>query len=382
MIYKEKVLLGLSGGVDSAVAAYLLKEEGYDVTCLFMRNWDSALNNDQLGNPTVNDEICSQEKDYLDALSVAEALNIPLIRVDYIKEYWDNVFQNFIDEYSKGRTPNPDILCNKYIKFDAFLNYAMENGYDKIATGHYCDTYEYNGKVVIKKAIDNNKDQSYFLSQISSFAIEKTIFPLAKVTKDVVREIALKINLKIAKKKDSTGVCFIGERNFRQFLNNYIPMKKGNIIDVDTNEIVGIHDGVYFYTIGQRKGFNVGGSKGPYYCVGKNVYKNELYLTSSNYLLESNSCLVTDFNKQIDIDLNGLKCFAKFRYRQQDNQVLVEVLNDKTLKLVYPQKVASVSVGQQAVLYLENGVMIGGGIIENTYIDDIDINDIISEKIK
>ena len=247
-----KVLVGLSGGVDSAVAAHELKEAGYDVTCCFMRNWDSVLNNDTLGNNTLNNDICPQEEDYNDAKKVADRLGLQLLRSDYIEEYWNYVFRNFIDEYEKGRTPNPDILCNKYIKFDYFLKFAKDKGFDYIATGHYFKAVETDGVRHYYKALDLNKDQSYFLAQVNKQALDQTLFPLADITKDEVRSIAHKLDLNVADKKDSTGICFIGERNFREFLKNYIPMKKGKIIDIDTLETIGEHDGVYYYTIGQR----------------------------------------------------------------------------------------------------------------------------------
>ena len=373
-----KVLVGLSGGVDSAVAAYLLKEQGYDVECCFMRNWDSALNNDTLGNPTLNDDICPQEKDYNDAKKVAEKLGLKLHRVDYIKEYWDDVFENFISEYKEGRTPNPDILCNKYIKFDAFLNYAKANGYDKMATGHYAKNVIYKNEELIGKAHDLNKDQSYFLAQVSKEAIEFTLFPLGEIDKPQVRRIAHELD--IADKKDSTGVCFIGERNFREFLKNYIPMKEGNIIDIETKEVIGRHDGVYYYTIGQRKGFKVGGSRGPYFCVGKNVYKNELYLATKNdhEWLYSDSCHVKDFNFMFRPETGVFKATAKFRYRQCDNNVTVRIIDDTNIMIEFDEHIKAVTKGQQAVVYMGD-VMIGGGVIDEVYLNGKEKDEILKE---
>ncbi|MDY3091799.1 MAG: tRNA 2-thiouridine(34) synthase MnmA [Erysipelotrichaceae bacterium] len=375
-----KVLVGLSGGVDSAVAAYLLKEQGYDVECCFMRNWDSALNNDTLGNPTLNDDICPQEKDYNDAKKVAEKLGLKLHRVDYIKEYWDDVFENFISEYKEGRTPNPDILCNKYIKFDAFLNYAKANGYDKMATGHYAKNVIYKNEELIGKAHDLNKDQSYFLAQVSKEAIEFTLFPLGEIDKPQVRRIAHELELDIADKKDSTGVCFIGERNFREFLKNYIPMKEGNIIDIETKEVIGRHDGVYYYTIGQRKGFKVGGSRGPYFCVGKNVYKNELYLATKNdhEWLYSDSCHVKDFNFMFRPETGVFKATAKFRYRQCDNNVTVRIIDDTNIMIEFDEHIKAVTKGQQAVVYMGD-VMIGGGVIDEVYLNGKEKDEILKE---
>ena len=376
-----KVLVGLSGGVDSAVAAYLLKQEGYDVTCCFMRNWDSVLNNDTLGNNTLNNDICPQESDYNDAKSVADKLGLPLLRSDYIEEYWNYVFKNFIDEYERGRTPNPDILCNKYIKFDYFLKFAKDNGFDKIATGHYFKSVYENGKYKYYKALDLNKDQSYFLAQVKSEALDCCLFPLSDITKNRVRDIANELGLSIADKKDSTGICFIGERNFREFLKNYIPMKQGKIIDIDTLEEVGTHDGVYYYTIGQRKGFGVGGNKGPYYCVGKDVKKNILYLTSVNNesYLDSDSALISDINWIEDIDADDdIQC--KFRYRQQDNEVHIHKNDDGTVMLTYPQKIKAVTPGQQAVFY-KNGQLLGGGVIEKTYINGNDVSEWLNNRV-
>ena len=376
-----KVLVGLSGGVDSAVAAYLLKKQGYDVTCCFMRNWDSVLNNDTLGNNTLNNDICPQESDYNDAKNVADKLGLELLRSDYIEEYWNNVFKTFIDEYQKGRTPNPDILCNKYIKFDYFLNYAKEKGFDKIATGHYFKSV-FDGKdYKYYKASDLNKDQSYFLAQVNKEALDYCLFPLADIDKQEVRKIAHDLDLIIADKKDSTGICFIGERNFREFLKNYIPMKKGKIVDIDTLDVIGDHDGVYYYTIGQRKGFKVGGNRGPYYCVGKDVKNNILYLTSVNNdsYLDSDSALIKDINWIENID-NDKDIQCKFRYRQNDNDVHLHKNDDGSVLLTYPQKIKAVTPGQQAVFY-KDGMLLGGGTIENTYINGNDINEWLNSKV-
>lgn len=376
-----KVLVGLSGGVDSAIAAYELKKAGYDVTCCFMRNWDSVLNNDTLGNNTLNNDICPQEEDYNDAKRVADKLGLELLRSDYIEEYWNYVFKNFIEEYEKGRTPNPDILCNKYIKFDYFLSFAKEKGFDYIATGHYFKAVEENGVRHYYKAADLNKDQSYFLAQVSKSALDKSLFPLADINKTDVRRIAHELNLDIADKKDSTGICFIGERNFRQFLKNYIPMKKGKIIDIDTLEVVGEHEGVYYYTIGQRKGFGVGGNKGPYYCVGKDVKKNILYLTSvdNEEYLDSDSCLIEGINWIEDIP-DEMDIEAKFRYRQQDNKVHIKKISETSAILTYPQKIKAVTPGQQAVFY-KDGMLLGGGVIEDTYINGLSVAKMLNDRV-
>lgn len=219
-----KVLLGLSGGVDSAIAAWVLKEQGFDVTCCFMRNWDSFANGDVAGNPDLLNDVCPQEQDYHDAQAVADKLGLTLLRVDFVREYWDDVFSTFLKEYERGRTPNPDILCNQFIKFDAFFNYAMKNGFDAIATGHYCSIQVENDFTWLARAADLNKDQTYFLAQVAKEALAKTMFPLGTLIKPQVRKIAAMLNLdSVMTKKDSTGICFIGERNFRQFLSNYLP---------------------------------------------------------------------------------------------------------------------------------------------------------------
>lgn len=353
-----KVVIGMSGGVDSSVAAYLLKKEGYEVIGLFMRNWDASVNNDILGNPTLNDNICPQEQDYNDALAVSNELGIPLHRIDFVKEYWDYVFTYFLDELKKGRTPNPDIMCNKYIKFDLFIKEAKRLGADYIATGHYArikDGY-------LLRGIDDNKDQTYFLSQLTKEQLKNVLFPVGNIVKDEVRKIADELKLTTAKKKDSTGICFIGERNFKRFLENYLPNKEGDIINIETKQVLGKHIGLMYYTIGQRRGLDVGGTSDKLFVVGKDLNKNILYVCEGedNEYLLSDSCIVEQVN--FNCDLRPTECSAKFRYRQKDNPVSIEYLDNGELLVRY-KNVKSVTPGQACVFYQDEKCL-GGGIIK------------------
>ena len=359
----SKVVIGMSGGVDSSVAAILLKRQGYEVIGLFMRNWDASLNNDILGNPTINNDVCPQEQDYLDALKVCEQIGIPLQRVDFVKEYWDYVFTYFLDELKLGRTPNPDIMCNKYIKFDMFAREAYKLGADYIATGHYARIKD--GKLL--RAVDDNKDQTYFLSQLSNKQLEHVLFPIGDLEKSEVRKIAEEYNLVTARKKDSTGICFIGERNFKGFLQNYLPNQPGDIVDIETNKVLGKHVGLMYYTIGQRRGLNIG-TTDKIFVVGKDMDKNILYIAygEDNPYLVTTSCVVDHIN-WISKD-KPEKCTAKFRYRQKDNDVSLEY-HDDYIVVRYPQGVKAVTPGQACVFY--NGEeCLGGGIIKEVRRDE------------
>ena len=348
----------MSGGVDSSVAAIILKEQGYEVIGMFMRNWDSTMNNDYLGNPNLNEDICPQEKDYNDAKKVCEKLGIPLYRVDFVKEYWDFVFTYFLEELKKGRTPNPDIMCNKYIKFDYFVKEAKNLGCDFVATGHYARLKD--GKLL--RGIDDNKDQTYFLSQLSKEQLTNVLFPIGDLEKSRVREIAQEYDLITATKKDSTGICFIGERNFQNFLKNYLPNQPGDVLDIKTNKVVGCHQGLMYYTIGQRKGLNIGGNKDKMFVVGKNLDKNVLYVAfgDDNDYLKSDSCLVENMN--FISNLRPEIATAKFRYRQKDIDVKIEYLNHNEI-IVHYDDVKAVTPGQACVLYLGDECL-GGGIIK------------------
>lgn len=361
---KKKVVVGMSGGVDSSVSAILLQKQGYEVIGLFMRNWDS-LADGELDGPTTSTGQCPQEADYDDAKAVCDKLGIPLYRKDFVKEYWDYVFTYFLDELKNGRTPNPDIMCNKYIKFDMFAKEARKLGADYIATGHYARMN--NGHLL--RGIDSNKDQTYFLSQVSKEQLENVLFPVGDMEKKDVRKIAEEYDLITAKKKDSTGICFIGERNFKNFLKNYLPNQPGDVINIDTNEVIGKHIGLMNYTIGQRKGLNIGGTKDKMFVVGKDLEKNILYicLGEDNDYLISTSCLVDNINYLGDEKLENVT--AKFRYRQEDIPVHLEWLGNGEVLVRYEQGVKSVTPGQACVFYNKEECL-GGGIIKEVRKND------------
>lgn len=354
-----KVVIGISGGVDSSVAAYLLKKQGYDVIGIFMKNWDDT---DENG-------VCSAEEDYKDAVAVCEKIGIDYYSVNFEKEYYDKVFSYFLDEYKRGRTPNPDIMCNKEIKFKAFLDYAKDLGADLIATGHYARLQKKDGENYLLRAKDLNKDQTYFLSQLSAKQLEDVIFPIGDIDKSKVREIAKEQNLATANKKDSTGICFIGERNFRQFLNNYLPAKPGNIVDTDGN-ILGKHNGLMYHTIGQRRGLGIGGEGEAWFVCAKDLDKNELIVCQgkNNENLFSDKLIASNFSSPLKKPLKKeFDCSAKFRYRQKDIDVHVKFLDKSHVEITY-NHVKAVTPGQAAVLY-DGDICLGSAIIDEVFRD-------------
>ncbi|ALV23154.1 tRNA-specific 2-thiouridylase [Mycoplasma sp. (ex Biomphalaria glabrata)] len=367
----KKVIVGLSGGVDSSVAAMLLIQAGYNVEGLFMRNWDSIVNNDILGNSHLDDFVCPQEEDYRYAQLVAEKLNIKLHRVDFVKEYWNEVFQYFIHEYKKGRTPNPDVLCNKYIKFNHFAHYAFNNlQADYIAMGHYAKTIHEDGRTYLVKPKDANKDQTYFLAGLSEEQICRCLFPLANYHKQEVRVLAKEYQLPTAFRKDSTGVCFIGERDFSKFLKNYVPSQPGSIVDIETNEIVGQHEGVMYYTIGQRKGLGLHGNASAYFVVGKKIEEKILYVAKGtfNKYLKSDAVLLENVSLINHRKLEKMRVEVKFRYRQATIPATIHFLEHHHAKVTY-DKSYSVTPGQFCVFY-DDDRCLGTGIIAKVYSQD------------
>lgn len=362
---KKKVIVGMSGGVDSSVSAYLLKEQGYEVTGLFMKNWEE---DDDTG-------YCSAAKDLADAQAVCDKIGIELKTINFAAEYWDNVFEYFLEEYRAGRTPNPDILCNKEIKFKAFLDYALEDLHaDYIATGHFTRNRlnEETGKYELLRGSDPEKDQSYFLHAVNHKAIGRTLFPVGgMLKKSEVRPLADKLGLKTAEKKDSTGICFIGERKFKEFLSRYLPAKPGVIKTVD-GRVIGKHDGLMYYTLGQRKGLGIGGTRGgngnedPWYVVDKDLKHNVLVVAQGGQhpLLMSSGLIAYKLNW---VDLEPLKqeltCTVKTRYRQKDINCRVIPLYNDQIRIEFDHPVAAVTPGQSAVLY-SGDVCLGGGTIK------------------
>ncbi|MGP4080509.1 tRNA 2-thiouridine(34) synthase MnmA [Pseudalkalibacillus sp. R45] len=353
-----RVVVGMSGGVDSSVAALLLKEQGYDVIGIFMKNWDDT---DENG-------VCTATEDYEDVIRVCNQLGIPYYAVNFEKQYWDKVFSYFLEEYKAGRTPNPDVMCNKEIKFKAFLDHAMSLGADYVATGHYARIGERNGEKVMLRGVDENKDQTYFLNQLSQEQISKVLFPIGEYKKPEIREMAEKANLATAKKKDSTGICFIGERNFKEFLSQYLPAQPGEMQSL-SGEVKGHHDGLMYYTIGQRHGLGIGGDGDPWFVVGKDLEKNVLFVEQGfhNELLYSDKLNATKVSWMTGKGMpDEFKCTAKFRYRQPDRSVTVRKTEDGTYDVIFDEPQRAITPGQ-AVVFYDGDVCLGGGTIDKVY---------------
>lgn len=354
----KTVVVGMSGGVDSSVAALLLKQQGYDVIGLFMNNW----------RETDENGCCTAEQDYTDVRRVCSSIGIPYYTVDFSKEYYDNVFSHFVKEYSLGRTPNPDVLCNREIKFGVFRDYAAKIGADYIATGHYCGITKQNGRTYLSRAADENKDQTYFLNQVTEKQLENVLFPLSDIIdKHAVRKLAQSYGLITAEKKDSTGVCFIGERNFRKFLSQYIPMKEGEIRTLD-GKVVGTHKGVFFYTLGQHKGFGVGGVAGqdnaqPWYIIRKDVKNNVLYVNQGETDELYSPSLVTEKFNFITEPVTSGEVLVRIRHRQPLQKARFSLLPDGGVRVDFDEKQRAVSPGQYCVLY-SGRICLGGGVIK------------------
>ncbi len=355
----KKVILGMSGGVDSSVAALLLKEQGYDVLGLFMKNWDET---DENGD-------CPASKDYEDVQKVCAQLDIPCYSIEFVSEYRDHVFAEFLKQYEAGYTPNPDVLCNREIKFDLFLKKAIEFGCDYLATGHYAqvrprEITAINGATnYLIRGNDPNKDQTYFLTAVRGEVFNKVLFPIGHLPKPEVRELAKKMGLATHAKKDSTGICFIGERKFKSFLNQYVATKPGKIIDLEGN-VIGKHDGIAFHTLGQRKGLGLGGEGEPYFVVAKNIERNELIVTrgSEHPALYAHELVAREVNWFAgEPPMQSFDCTAKSRYRQQDQPCSVNISGDQVF-VRFHEAQRSLTPGQYVVFY-QGDVCLGGGII-------------------
>ena len=349
-----KIIVGMSGGVDSSVAALLLKEQGHDVVGVFMKNWE-----DDDG-----DGVCAAEDDYRDVRSVCDSIGIPYYSVNFAKEYRNRVFSLFLEEYGRGRTPNPDVLCNREIKFKEFLDLALRLGGDRLATGHFVRT---DGEGRLLKGTDSGKDQSYFLYMLKSSQLKRSVFPVGAMTKSEVRSIARERGLRVSEKKDSTGVCFIGERNFRQFLKNYLPARPGDMV-TEQGEIVGRHDGLMYYTIGQRRGLGIGGRGDgrSFFVVDKDLENNRLIVAQGedHPLLFSRGCICsqTTFILEEVPENIPVSLACRFRYRQGDQKVTVRRQGDE-MEIIADTKQRALTPGQSAVLY-DGDVCLGGGIID------------------
>lgn len=357
---KKRVVVGMSGGVDSAVSAALLKEQGFDVVGLYMSNWKE----------TDPNGCCTGEQDWTDVRYVCDKIGIPYYSVDFSKQYMDNVFKLFVEEYKKGRTPNPDVLCNREVKFGPFADFARELGADYIATGHYCKVRHDGDMHYLLRAKDENKDQTYFLNQVSSHQLRDVIFPLGDLTKPEVRELALKFDIPVAKKKDSTGICFIGERNFRQFLSQYIPMKDGDIVTQD-GKVVGRHHGVYFYTLGQRRGLGIGGSADGngerWFVLGKDVANNRLIVSQGEDDILFKDGLVTEgFNFITPAQAKEFDCEVRIKHRQPLQRAHLSVLDNGDTRIVFNEKQRAIAEGQYAVVYYGD-ICLGGGVINHSF---------------
>lgn len=353
---QKKVIVGLSGGVDSSVSAQVLKLMGYETIGIFMKNWDEK---DENG-------YCSAEEDAKDAQKIASQVGIPYYSLNFVKEYRENVFQHFLDEYKKGNTPNPDILCNREIKFKVFYDKAMELGADYLATGHYCQHIQSGEEELLVKGVDNGKDQTYFLYTMQSNILKNVLFPIGHLEKKTVRKIAQDFELATAAKKDSTGICFIGERNFKEFLSQYIKSQQGNFVHLETQKILGPHDGHSYYTNGQRKGLGLGGPGGPWFVADKDIENNFVYVVEG----ERHPALFADELWAFEESwVNNrptfpLKCSAKIRYRQQD-QACTIYEDGKSLKVIFDEPQRAISVQQSIVFYQEN-VCLGGAVISKS----------------
>ncbi|MCT8625841.1 tRNA 2-thiouridine(34) synthase MnmA [Glaesserella parasuis] len=357
---KKKVICGMSGGVDSSVSAFILQQQGYQVEGLFMKNWEEDDDTDY----------CTAATDLPDAQAVCDKLGIKLHKINFAAEYWDNVFEHFLAEYKAGRTPNPDILCNKEIKFKAFLEYAAEDlGTDFIATGHYVRRPPLEQQPKLLRGLDSNKDQSYFLYTLSEQQVAQSLFPVGDIEKPIVRAIAEDLGLATAKKKDSTGICFIGERKFKDFLARYLPAQAGEIKTVD-GQVIGRHDGLMYHTLGQRKGLGIGGVKGAsenaWYVVEKDLVNNVLIVAQGqdNSALLSSGLIASQLH-WVDRQpiREKLRCTVKTRYRQADILCEIQPLDDETIRVIFDEPQIAVTPGQSAVFY-QGEVCLGGGIIE------------------